>query len=470
MFRLSGWEATVPNLRHTLEFIGIDERDFLLHTNGTFKQAIRFEQWRQPGVISDYFFHPFDYGAQMSFPALVQHWLATHPNAGPQDFARATCVQPLLCERMRSPFREGDQMFHGSVHYAYHTHACLLAGLLSETAKSRGVVHVAARVTGVERAGDDDVAALVLDDGRRVVGDLFIDCSGFRSLLLEQEMGVAHRPFAQHLLCDSAVAMRLPANGDRPLAPYTRAIAQPHGWIWRIPLFNREGCGFVYSSAHLTRDQAETHLRREVMAGDEVPAWHLQMRTGCHERYWEKNCIGIGLAAGFIEPLESTGIYITEIGLRLLADNFPRDLDDAEPLRREFNRAVQDVFDELVNFITFHYAVAGRNDTAFWQEARSPARHTDRLRHLLDLWRYRPPGVRDAGLQGAQFNHLSYVFILAGMLPDFARQYPLVGELQPRQVEGILAHVAQLQERELARLPDHRAWLAGLRAGAAAAS
>jgi tryptophan 7-halogenase len=461
-------EATVPNLRTTLQFIGISEEDFLARTNGTFKHAIRFEQWAQPEAPADYFFHPFDYGAQQTFPALVRHWMIRHPDAPAHAFARDTCVQSALCERLRSAFREGDYAFRGSVHYAYHTDASLLAEMLREHAVGRGVEHIAARMTAVRRRDNGDIAALALEGGRIVEGDLFIDCSGFRSLLLEKEMGVGHKPFAPHLLCDKAVAMRLPAVEGRPLVPYTRAIAQPNGWIWRIPLFTREGCGHVYSSAHMTREQAEVRLRQQVGAPEDTPVWHLDMRTGCHQRYWEKNCIGIGLAAGFIEPLESTGIYITEIGLRLLADNFPFSLDAVEPLRREFNRSVQDVFDELVSFITFHYTIAGRRDTDFWHDAADPGRRPARLSELMELWQQRPPGPRDAGLQGAQFNYLSYIFVLAGMRPEFSRRYLPDGELAEDQYQRILARVAELQQQQLAVLPDHRAWLARLRADHAA--
>ncbi len=452
-------EATVPNLRTTLQFIGIDERDFLLRTNGSFKHAIRFEQWRTADDTSDYFFHPFDYGAQQAFPSLLRFWLAENRDAPGQAFARDTCVQAMLCERMKSAFREGDLDFRGSVHYAYHTDAALLAQMLCEHGVRHGVEHIQGRIQGVRKVEDGSLAALQLDDGREVAGDLFVDCTGFRSLLLEQQMGVRHRPFAPHLLCDKAVAMRLPESEGRPLVPYTRAIAQPHGWIWRIPLFSREGCGHVYSSAFLDREGAERRLREVTKAPEDTRVWHLDMRTGCHERYWEKNCVAIGLAAGFIEPLESTGIYITEIGLRLLADNLPRYLNQAEPLRDEFNRAMQDVFDELVNFITFHYAISGRRDTDFWHEAAAPARWPARLAELMDLWRQRPPSPRDAGLHGAQFNYLSYVFVLAGMRPEFSRHYGHDGELDEAHYRRILARVAELQQRELDSLPDHRAWL-----------
>ncbi|MFN3713103.1 MAG: tryptophan halogenase family protein [Alcanivoracaceae bacterium] len=456
-------EATVPNLRDTLEYIGIGENDFLARTNGSFKQAIRFERWVQPDQAADYYFHPFDYGAQQSFPALVRHWMVENPDAPAMAFARDTCVQSVLCERMRSPFREGDYEFHGSAHYAYHTDATLLATVLREHAVARGVEHISARMVSAKRSANGDIEALVLDDGREVHGDLFIDCSGFRSLLLEQTMGARHKPFAPHLLCDRAVATRLPAVENRPLVPYTRAIAHQNGWMWRIPLFTREGCGHVYSSAHQSPEQAEQALRAATGAGDDTPVWHLAMRTGCHDSYWIGNCVGIGLAAGFIEPLESTGIYITEIGLRLLADNLPRTLAEAAPLKREFNRAMQDLFDELVNFITFHYAIAGRRDTPFWEDAAQPARWPDRLAHLMELWQHRPPGPRDAGLHGAQFNYLSYVFVLAGMRPAFSRRYRHDGEMTHERYLKILSKVKELQEKELAGLPDHRAWLEGLR-------
>lgn len=293
-------EATVPNLRHTLQYLGIDEREFLLRTQATFKQSIRFEQWSSPGDDGDFFHHPFDGGAQAIFPTLPQHWMATNPDAPASAFARDTSFQHSLCERFRSPRARDDKPYKSSASYAYHMDAALAAEMFREWSCARGAEHVQARVTSVERDQAGWITGLRLDRGGLVAGDLFVDCSGFRSLLLEGEMGVPWRSFQPHLLCDRAVAVRLPERPGRPLPPYTRAIARPHGWTWRIPLFHREGAGYVYSSAHCTPEQAEAALRDWMRVPEDAEVWHLPMRTGCHHQCWEKNCVAIGLAAGFI--------------------------------------------------------------------------------------------------------------------------------------------------------------------------
>lgn len=456
-------EATVPNLLSVLRYLGISETGFLLRTEGTFKQAIRFEGWNRARDPKDYYFHTFDAGAQAVHPPLAHHWMAMNPKAGEPAFAAAITYQAALCERLRAPRGVADAPYQSSVPYAYHMDATLFAGLLNELAVERGVRHISARMVGVSRAENGFITGLTLDNGDFVEGDLFVDCSGFASLLLEGEMGVGFRGFHRHLPCDKAVAMRVPRPADAPLVPYTRAITAPSGWIWRIPLYGREGCGYVYSSDYCKPGEAERFLRKAVNATDDVPTQHLDMRTGCHDVCWHKNCVAIGLAAGFIEPLESTGIYLSEIGVRALADNFPFDLEDCEPLRGSFNRLMDGFFDELINFIVFHYTIAGRSDTPFWRHARDPARRTDRLEELIALWRFRPPNIRDAGLQGQQFNHVSYDFVLAGTRPDFSRQYRPTGEMPEAHYRAILDRVRQLRDLEWERLPDHRAYLRGLR-------
>jgi tryptophan halogenase len=454
-------EATIPSLKGTMEYIGISEAAMLKETQGTFKQAIRYQGWGRPEDADDYFYHPFDYGVQQVFEWMGHTWLERHRNAKPFEFGRDLSIQCRLCDHARAPWEPTRRGETPELRYAYHLDAVLLAHLLRRTATGRGVEHVVGKVVSVALADSGDIAAVVLEDGRRVEGDLFIDCTGFRSLLLANTLKEDFLSFGQDLLCDRAFAVQVKEDPAKPLVPYTQARAMKGGWAWTIELQHRHGTGYVFSSNHLTDQQAIDEFLQgvgEERVLDSFAPRIIPMRTGRHRRVWVRNCIAIGLAGGFIEPLESTGIYLSELGVRTLTECWPS-AAKRELMAAEYNRRIGDFYEELLDFIVFHYRMARRRDTEFWHDAAERGRVSERLRHNLELWQHRAPMSPDTGTRGTVFVHLSYQYILAGMRPDIGQGYRPIGLYRRADEESILHGVRSKGDRYLANLPDHREML-----------
>lgn len=451
-------EATIPSLKGTFEYIGIPESVVLKETHGTFKQAIRYQGWGNPEDPEDYFYHPFDYGVQQVFEWMGHTWLERNRHAKPFEFGRDLSIQCRLCDHSRAPWEPTRRGETPELRYAYHLDAVLLANLLRRTATERGAEHVVGKVVNVALADSGDIAAVLLEDGTRIEGDLFIDCTGFRSLLLADALKEDFLSFASDLMCDRAFAVQVKEDPAKPLVPYTKARAMKGGWAWTIALQHRHGTGYVFSSNHLTDQQAMDEFLQAVGEDrvlDSFTPRVIHMRTGRHRRAWVHNCVAIGLAAGFIEPLESTGIYLSELGVRALTECWPT-AANRELMAVEYNGRVADFFEELLDFIVFHYRAVRRRDTDFWHDAAEMGRVTERLSHNLELWKHRAPMAPDIGARGTVFTHLSYQYILAGMQPDIGQGYRPIG-LYPRlDEESILQGVKSKGDRYLLSLPDHR--------------
>jgi tryptophan halogenase len=267
--------------------------------------------------------------------------------------------------------------------------------------------------------------------------------------------------FAKDLVCDRAFAVQVKEDRDMPLVPYTKAKAMKGGWAWTIELQHRHGTGYVFSSNHLTDQQAMDEFLQTVGEDrvlDSFTPRVIAMRTGRHRRLWVRNCVAIGLAGGFIEPLESTGIYLSELGVRTLTECWPT-AANRELMAAEYNRRIGDFYEELLDFIVFHYRMARRRDTQFWHDAAESSRVSERLSHNLELWKQRAPMPPDTGTRGTVFVHLSYQYILAGMQPDIGRGYRPIGLYRRQDEESILQGVRSKGDRYLASLPDHREML-----------
>jgi tryptophan 7-halogenase len=455
-------EATIPSLKGTIEYIGIPESVLLRETHGTFKQAIRYHGWGNPEDPEDHFYHPFDYGVQQVFEWMGHTWLERNRNPKPFQFGRDLSIQCRLCDHSRAPWEPSRRGDFPELRYAYHLDAVLLASLLRRTATERGVEHLVGKVSDVSWADSGAIAAVVLEDGRRVAGDLFIDCTGFRSLLLGKALKEEFLSFAPDLMCDRAFAVQVKEDPAKPIAPYTKARAMKGGWAWTIELQHRHGTGYVFSSKHLTDQQAMDEFLQmvgEERVLDSFTPRVIHMRTGRHRRAWVRNCVAIGLAAGFIEPLESTGIYLSELGVRALTECWPTAASNCELMAAQYNGRVAEFYDELLDFIVFHYRMARRRDTDFWHDAAEKGRISERLGHNLELWRHRAPMAPDTGTRGTVFVHLSYQYILAGMQPDIGRGYRPIGLYPQMDEESILQGVKSKGDRYLLGLPDHREML-----------
>lgn len=477
--RIGVGEATIPNINQVLAVIGIDELDFMKAVDGTFKQSIRYVNWLDNK--RRFYHHPFSrYGKGIGDEA-GRRWLMSDRSV---PFMNTISAQPVLCEMGLAPkmFKQADLGI--PLGYAFHMNALKFADYLRDLSTARGVTHYLDHVIGVDMHENGSIAAVQTKSGKRLEADLFIDCTGFAAHLIEKKLGVGYTDCSQWLLCDRAVTMHVPYEHYYPgyVRPYTTATALSAGWVWDIPLQTTRSLGYVHSSAHISDDDAEKELR--AFEGDHsegLPSRIVNFMVGRREQPWVANCVAIGLSGGFIEPLESTGLYLSQIASDLLAEHFPS-TDDMAPFAFRFNRLMANRFYEILDFINMHYCLTRRTDTEFWREIRRPERINDRLRAKLDYWRIKPPSRSDFEDQffpgqpdmqlvsggasgdnrcpidtGRLWNHYSYQAILYGMdfLRDECREW--YGENRPRP--AVHKKVLDAINTAPGKLPPHDVWL-----------
>ena len=395
-------EATFSTVRHFFDYLGLEEREWMPHCAASYKLAIRFENWRGNG---HHFYHPFERMRLADGFTLAEWWLEENRA---EPFDRSCFVTPWLCEARRAPRRMDGSLFAAGIDgslgrstlaeqraqfpYAYHFDADLLAKFLSGWAVGRGTRHVVDDVVQVNQDERGWITSVTTREHGEVAGDLFVDCTGFRGMLINKTLGEPFESFLDVLPNNRAVALRVPqdmsANG---IAPYTTATAMDAGWIWTIPLYHRTGTGYVYSDQYCSPDEAERTLREFAAPGrDDLPANHIRMRIGRNRRSWVRNCVAIGLSSGFVEPLESTGIFFIQHGIEQLVRHFPDKRWD-RLLTEDYNTRVAHVIDGVKEFLVLHYRAAARDDSPYWKQAKVrplPGGLAGRLRlatsHLLD--------------------------------------------------------------------------------------
>lgn len=390
--RIGVGEATIPSINEFLAAVGIDEIEFVKRVDGTYKQAIKYVDWVHGQ--GDYYYHAFGRFRQNPVDTTTVDWLNSDRSI---PFSHTISAQPAICDLRLAPKMFGPWELGTRLPYAYHMNALKFADYLCEIATSRGVRHVLDHVVDIEMAENGDISAVKTRTGDRIEADLFIDSTGFAAILIEKTMGVEWIDCSQWLLCDRAKTIQLPYEHSYPgyVLPNTLATAVSAGWIWEIPLQNRRAWGYVHASDFITEDDAEKELREFVgPIGDDFPARTIPFKVGFRAKPWVRNCVAVGLAGGFIEPLESTGLYLSELSALMLAEHFPFG-DEMEPLAFRFNRIMANRYLEIVDFINMHYCLTKRTDTPFWQEVQKPDRITDRLQAKLDFWRVKPPSVAD---------------------------------------------------------------------------
>lgn len=470
-------EATIPNLQSMyFDFLGIPEAEWMKEVNGAFKTAVKFINWRKlaPGEQSNHFYHPFGILPYCDGVTLPQHWFNLTGGKG-EPFDYACFPQTVMMDRLQSPkFMDGRSAYS----HAWHFDAHLVADFLCKWATARGVTRVLDEVKNVE-VSDAGVAAIHTKDGRELRADLYVDCTGFRGLLINQALQEPFIDMSGYLLCDSAVAAAVP-NDDvkNGIDPFTGSIAMKAGWTWKIPMLTRFGSGYVYSSKFASVDQAARDYC-ELWGLDEsqVHLNKIRFRTGRNRRAWVKNCVSIGLSSCFLEPLESTGIYFITAAIYQLAKHFPtKDLDPR--LIDAFNREIEFMFDDSRDFIQAHYLTSTRDDSPFWLANKNDLILSDAIKEKIALYKcglpVNPPLSSEGDYYGIfdnEFHHFwtneRYYCIFAGMgfLPD----RPL-GRLayRPEGVEEARRVFAKLKERtrELAgTLPTNYEYLKSFHAG-----
>ncbi|HEX5788274.1 MAG TPA: tryptophan halogenase family protein [Woeseiaceae bacterium] len=438
-------EGTVPAMRASLEHLGIGETDFLRECGATFKQGIRFVDWMRPAaeLVAHAYHHPFDPVAAGD-PDPTAAWLLGA--AGEGSYVDAVSIQGRVCDAGRAPKLMTHVEYDGAVNYAYHLDAARFAALLTRHATGRlGVKHLLGTVGHVRVDERGHVAGVETDEFGTLDADLYVDCTGFSARLIGEALGVAFIDRSDVLFVDKALAIQVPWNEPRAAIPSeTIATALAAGWVWDIGLAERRGTGYVYSSRHTSADEAERdfrgYLRESIGArADELPCRTIPMRVGYRERFWAGNCVAIGLAQGFVEPLEATGLLLFDATARLLASRFPADARDLPVLAERFNARVRYAWERVIEFIKLHYCLTDRDDSDFWRDNRAAASIPDKLAERLELWRRMPPSEYDFERREEVFSLDNYRYVLYGMgfrtdLAPVRRRYGDLGRAR-RDVE-----------------------------------
>jgi len=448
-------EATFPTIRNTLRFLGVDEAAFIRQTSATFKQGIRFVDWARPPEDGHHhsFFHPFEAPFSTEGTNLAPYWLLQN-EATRAPFAEAVTIQARVADAARAPKRPHESDFAGPLNYAYHFDAAQLAGVLAERARELGVRHLSGNLSEVVLAPDGAIARIVSPEHGELTADLYIDCSGFRAELIGKALGSPFKSARPILFADRAVACRAPyARPDAPIQSYTVATAHEAGWTWDIGLAGARGVGCVYSSDHIDDDRAEAILR-DYLGGSDVEPRRISFDAGYREKQWIKNCVAVGLSAGFLEPLESTGVVLIEAAVAMIAELFPHSGPVSAPARR-FNELMTARYDNIIVFLKLHYCLSQRPER-FWRENTDPASIPERLVDLLEQWRYRPPARFDFILDLETFAFFNYQYILYGMgfrtdLTDGAGEFPDVAG-----AAKLFAKIRGFADRATQDLPSHR--------------
>lgn len=455
-------EGTWPTMRQTLATIGIDEAQFLAACDGSFKQGSRFDNWIS-GEAGDSYLHPFTAPPAAEIKSLLAAWTAMSEQV---SFAAAMTPQARVCADDLAPRQAAMPPYAGALNYAYHLDAGKFAALLSRHAVEQlGVRHLRTTVTGVRRDGEGGIAAVDTSEHGAIAGDLFIDCSGLRAVLIGEATGAAWNDFSGELLNDRAMVVQLPTAGSSTLASQTIATAHRAGWLWDIALPARRGIGCVYASRYMEDEEAAVELRRYVATigpGADVDALAprvLRFPSGHRTQLWKGNCLAIGLSAGFIEPLEASAIVLIELSLRALADNFPASRE-AMPIHSErFNQLFTLRWRRIADFLKLHY-VLSRREEPYWQALRDPATISPELATLLQLWRDQPPSTYDFPLAEEIFPAASHQYIYYGMTGAPAKTASVGAAAAP-----LLQQVRERGRQLASALPTNRTYFDNLRGG-----
>ena len=446
-------EATIPPIRNFNAMLDIPENEFLKATRGTFKLGIEFVDWGRKG---DRYFHPFgEYGHEFHGIAFHQLYLRecarTGSDAGDISAYSMSCMAAAM-QRFGRPSAAAQGPV-SEINYAFHFDASLYAAYLRKLAERQGTVRKEGRIVGVRRNGETgDVEAVELESGEAIEGDLFIDCSGFRGLLIEDELQTGYEDWSHWLPVDRAIAVPT-ANVGSP-DPFTRATARSAGWQWRIPLQHRTGNGHVFCSRHMDEDEARRVLLANVEGEVLAEPRTLRFQTGMRTKAWNFNVVSLGLSSGFIEPLESTSIHLIQNGIARLFALFPD--NPVSPLERdEYNRGMRELYEDVRDFIILHYKATQRGDTAFWRYVRD-MEVPPSLARKMDLWRLHARVFRE---NAELFAQPSWIAVMLGQNMQPQGYDPIADTLDPEKVRQAMQQMRENYRSTAARLPTQEEFL-----------
>ncbi len=438
-------EATIPTLLTLHELLKVKEQEFLAAVQGTFKLGIAFESWRD---LNEDYIHSFGWTGQDCWAAGFQHfWLKGRKLGISREFGEY-CKEWVAAKENRFAVLPNHQL-----NYAYHIDASLYAVYLRGMAEVHGTVRKEGKIRRVDVEPESGyIAALEMDSGERIEGDLFIDCTGFRGLLIEQTLHVGFEDWSHWLPCNSAVAVQTAAVG--PPIPYTRSIAREAGWQWRIPLQHRVGNGLVFSSRFWSDDEATNVLMQNIEGKTITEPRIIRFSAGQRRKHWHKNCVAMGLASGFIEPLESTSIHLIQRSAIRLMQMFPYD-GIRQPDVDEFNEQMKSEIEHVRDFIVLHYHVTRRTDSPFWRHCRS-MEIPDTLTHRIEL--FKQTG-RVFKAPGELFGENSWIQVMLGqgLMPE--QYHPIVNMMSDEELEKFLNGIHGAARKLVSQLPEHQRFI-----------
>lgn len=454
-------EGTWPTMRSSLARMGISETDFIKNCDASFKQGTQFIDWAQGQGES--YYHPFTPPRGFSEINLARYWL---PLRDKVSFSVAVSPQARICDQSLGPKQIVTPEYASNLNYGYHLDAGKFASFLQRhCVEQLGVEHLLENVESIENDAVGDIQSLHASSGRVIAGDMFVDCTGMRSLLLGEHLGVGFEDKSQVLFNDSALAVQVPSSDELgPIASTTRSTARAAGWVWDIALPTRRGVGYTYSSLYASDEEAGGVLRQYLAetAGEEFSQSctlrKISFRPGYRERFWHRNCVAIGLSAGFVEPLEASALVMIELSAKMLSELMPPNRDVMDIVAARFNTRFLSHWERIIEFLKLHYVLSARSDTAYWRDHREPDSIPQGLRDSLVLWRYHCPWHGDQAQMDELFSTASYQYVLYGM--DFASLgvtgAPGVDAAGVKQANSLFAENAKDTQKMLAGLPTNR--------------
>ena len=452
-------EGTVPMMRQSLQHLGISETEFIVECDATFKQGIKFVNWTHNPVKNkdDYYHHVFDY-PQTSDIDLTAYWLKRVKQSG-SSYVDTLSIQGKVCDAGLAPKLITTPEFQGAVSYGYHLDANKFSALLAKNAVDKlGVKHIYADVKDIIQHRNGEIKSVVTKESGEISADFFVDCTGFKSLLLGEKLKVPFKDKSDTLFVDHAVAIQVPYEEENaPIASHTISTALKTGWIWDIGLKERRGIGHVYSSSYVSHEQAEQELRDYIGPISEgVNSRLISMKIGYREKFWHKNCVALGLSQGFVEPLEATGLLVFDATAKMLAEQFPSNKVDMPLIAEQFNKRVATSWDNVIDFVKAHYCLSKRNDSDFWLDNRAENSIPDSLKERIARWKHQPPNAYDFASKFDIFNLENYQYILYGMdfdtdITDFSRRMS-----QDDKALKIFSDIRAQSDIAVSKLPKHR--------------
>ncbi len=451
-------EGTWPSMRSTLKKMGISETEFLIECDASFKQGSKFTNWMTN--TNEHYYHPFTMPNGFNDINLAPYW---QPFSDKISFADAVCEQSHLGTHNLAPKQITTAEYSFAVNYGYHLDAGKFGQFLQKHCTIKlGVKHVIDHVIKINASTTGDIESITTAQNGDISGDLFIDCTGTASILLAKHYKIPFISKKHILFNDSALAVHVPYESEEyPIASFTSSTAQTSGWIWDIGIPSRRGVGYTYSSAHISDTRAEEELRNHIIplmgkkSADAAMIRKIGLNPGHREKFWHKNCVAVGMAAGFIEPLEASALALIELSAKMISEQLPVNRQTMDIVAKRFNEKFLHRWENIVDFLKLHYVLSKRTDSDYWCDNRNETQLPEKLQEQLALWQYQTPYKYDAIHTEEMFPPASFQFVLYGM--GFMTQTPHKKRIdQSSKAESLFNDNVQKTKQLLSSLPTNR--------------